>query len=340
MRWPRISALIVLGAAFGTQTTALRVETLTSVGSLPPHVVGEFEDPVQFQQSASGTYYVLDRRGQRVYTVDAARKTVTAAVKIGQEQGLVLQPFGFDLGPSGTIVVGDVPRGSQQRVQTFTGTGAWQTGFFLPGEPAAHVEVGNVVLNGIGSLRFSGERLLISHPESGGLFTEYSTAGYALRTIGALRQTGFEQERDLHIAMNAGLALPDPAGGFYFVFVTGTPMFRKYDAAGALVFERYIQGVEVDALMSTQPTRWPRRRINQREVPLVRPLIRTAAVDRTGHLWVSLALPATYVFDPQGDKVRTVQFVGAGSLGPSSLFFTTDNRLLVTPGLYEFDPWP
>jgi hypothetical protein len=190
----------------------------------------------------------------------------------------------------------------------------------------------------IGSLRFAGERLLISHPESGGLFTEYSTRGYARRSIGRLRKTGFEQERDLHIAMNAGLALPDPTGGFYFVFVTGTPMFRKYDADGTVRFERYIQGPEIDTLVSTQPTRWPRRRVNEREVPLVRPLIRTAAVDRTGQLWISLATPLTYVFDAQGDKVRTVQFVGAGPLSPTSLFFTRENRLLVTPGCYEFDP--
>jgi hypothetical protein len=340
VRWLRISIPVVLAAIFATPTTALRVETLTSIGSLPPHIVGEFEDPVQFQQSESGTYYVLDRRAQRVYSVDAARKGVTTTVKIGQESGLVLQPFGFDLGPGGSFVVGDVPRGAQQRVQTFTASGAWQTGFFLPGEPVARVEFGNLALNGIGSLRFVDGRLLISHPESGALFTEYSTRGYAQRSVGTLRKTGFEDERDLHIAMNAGLALPDPTGGFYFVFVTGTPMFRKYDAAGTLRYERYIQGPEIDTLMSTQPTRWPRRRVNEREVPLVRPVIRTAAVDRTGHLWISLATPLTYVFDAQGDKVRTIQFVGAGPLSPTSMFFTRENRLLVTPGCYEFDPRP
>jgi len=44
----------------------------------------------------------------------------------------------------------------------------------------------------------------------------------------------------------------------------------------------------------------------------------------------------TYVYDPAGDKVRTVQFKGADVLLPSSLFFATDGRLLVTPGCYEF----
>jgi hypothetical protein len=45
-----------------------------------------------------------------------------------------------------------------------------------------------------------------------------------------------------------------------------------------------------------------------------------------------------YVFDSDGDKVRAVQFRGAGPIAPTSLFFGSKGRLLVTPGLYEFAP--
>src|SRR5262245_10736017 len=38
---------------------ALGVEILRSAGGLPPHIVGTFEDPVDFQQAAGGTYYVF-----------------------------------------------------------------------------------------------------------------------------------------------------------------------------------------------------------------------------------------------------------------------------------------
>ena len=68
--------------------------------------------------------------------------------------------------------------------------------------------------------------------------------------------------------------------------------------------------------------------------------MRTAAVDRDGNLWVALAVPYTYVYGPDGDKIRTVQFRGAGTLTPASLFFGTKGQLLVTPGLYEFDAGP
>ena len=113
-------------------------------------------------------------------------------------------------------------------------------------------------------------------------------------------------------------------------------MFRKYDAAGQLVFERRIQGREIDALIAAMPTTWPRRRTSEGELPLVTPAIRTAAVDRDGRLWIVFTVPYTYVFDRDGDKVRTVQFRGAGLMTPSSLFFGTDGRILVTPGLFEF----
>ena len=41
-----------------------------------------------------------------------------------------------------------------------------------------------------------------------------------------------------------------------------------------------------------------------------------------------------------GEKLRTLQFHAAGTVAPSSLFFTPNNRLLVTPGLFEFDVSP
>jgi hypothetical protein len=316
---------------------ALRVETLRSTGSLPPHIVGSYEEALNFQQDASGTYFVFDRRGHTVHTVDANKTTSRKILEIGQEDGRVIQPTGFDITTDGRFVVADVPR-AQQRVQTFDRSGTLLTGFFLPGVPAARVILGNMMLNGAGSVEHTGSTLLISHPESGALFTEYSPGGYAQRSIGRLRTTGFEDDREVHIAMNAGLPLVDPTGGFYYVFVTGRPIFRKYSETGALVFERHIEGRELDGLLDSQPTRWPRRRVQDREVPLVTPVIRTAGVSPSGELWISLAVPFTYVYNTDGDKVRTVQFSGAGVISPASLFFSRSGKLLVTPGCYEFDP--
>ena len=71
-------------------------------------------------------------------------------------------------------------------------------------------------------------------------------------------------------------------------------------------------------------------------LPIVPPAVRTAGVDRDGRLWIALASPVHLRLRRAGDKIRTVQFRGAGLLSPNSLFFTKDGRVLVTPGCYEF----
>lgn len=334
-RFVGVAALALLLPGRGG--AALQVEVLKSIGGLPPHIVGSYEEPIDFERDAAGLYYVFDRRGHTVHTIDPERSATRKAVEIGHEDGRVIQPTGFDVAPDGRFVVTDLPR-AQQRIQTFRSDGTRVAGFLLPGQPAARIMIGNLMLNGAGSVQHTGRTLLVSHPESGALFTEYSEAGYAIRSIGRLRQTGFEGDDALHVAMNAGLPLVDPTGGFYYVFITGTPRFQKYDARGTLVFERHIEGVELDAYLAGQPRRWPRRRIQDREVPFVAPVVRAAAVSPQGHLWVSLGVPYTYAYDAQGDKIRTVQFSAAGIIGPTSLSFTPDGRLLVTPGCYEFAP--
>ena len=280
---------------------------------------------------------MFDRRAHSIYTIDPKRTFARKVVDIGPEPGRIIEPFGFDVAPDGSFVVADVPRG-RQRVQLFSATGERLGGFFLPGQPVAELAVDNVMLNGLRSIQHTGKTLLLSHPESGALITEYSLAGYAFRSIGQLRQTGYEEDRELHLAMNTGFPLVDPTGGFYYVFIAGRPMFRKYDSAGRLVFERVIQGRELDDYLAQQPTRWPRRPAGDREVPVVTPAVRAAAVDPQGQLWISFVVPYTYVYDVQGDKARTVQFSAAGIINPTSLSFTKSGHLLVTPGCYEFDP--
>jgi hypothetical protein len=176
----------------------------------------------------------------------------------------------------------------------------------------------------------------MSHAETGWLLSEYALDGTPTRSIGQLRATGHEEDRDLHLAMNSGIPIADPTGGYYFVFMAGAPAFRKYNDAGELLFERVIQGREIDPIVRAIPDEWPRRATG--ELPLVAPVIRTASVDRTGRLWVSFVVPYTYVYDGLGEKIRTVQFRAGGIVAPSSLAFSDKGRLLVTPGCFEFAP--
>jgi hypothetical protein len=311
------------------------VETLRAVAGLPVDVVGEFREPLGYQRTPDGRQFVFDRRGHTVYGIDAAGTTSRKLVAIGGEAGRVIEPTAFDAARDGTFVVADAPNG-RERLQFFTAEGRRLSGFFLPGRATARVTLGNLSLSGIGTLHYTGRSLLISQPETGGLMTEYGLAGTPVRTIGRQRATGHEDDRELHLALNAGIPLADPTGGYWFVFIAGPPAFAKFDAAGTLIFHRVMQGREIDPVVAAIPDVWPRRAVDGTEIPLVAPTVRTAAVDPAGRLWVSFVVPYTYVFDPLGEKIRTVQFSAAGVVAPASLHFPAPGRLLVTPGCHEF----
>lgn len=312
-------------------------DVLRATGALPAHIADAFQDPAAYQQADDGTYFVFDRRAHAVYAV--AGGVAKKIVDIGPEEGHIIDPSAFALNPAdATFVVADAPL-RRQRIQIFNAEGGRIGGFTLTEREVARVTFDNVVLNGIGAIQFSGDSVLISRPETGGLINELDFNGRTLRAFGNLRSTGFAEDHDLDLALNSGFPLVDPTGGFYFVFNTGVPLFRKYDANGRFLFERHIEGPELDEYVRSLPTVWPKRTTADGDLlPFVPPAIRTAAVDRQGRLWIALMQPYAYVYDARGEKVRTVQFKGAAILAPSSLFFTKDGRLLITPGCYEFKP--
>jgi hypothetical protein len=84
---------------------------------MPAHVTGAFEDALAYQRLPDGTTYVFDRRVHTVYRIDA-RTTATSIVRIGFEEGRILQPSAFDAAPDGTFVVADAPT-RKERVQLF-----------------------------------------------------------------------------------------------------------------------------------------------------------------------------------------------------------------------------
>ena len=332
-RWSVLALTLSVGLT--ASQSANRVEQLSSTGGLPAAVVGQFSEPAAFQQAANGDYYVFDRRAHSVYRIRESGEA-TKIVQIGPESGRVLNVSAFDLGPNGRFAVADAP-GGRERVQIFEADGARVGGFTLPGRAAPRITVGDIVLTGVGSLQFTGRAVVMNQPELGGLVTEFSLNGHPFHTFGVLRPTGHEANRDLHLALNSGIPLADPRGGYYFVFQAGVPVFRRYDRSGALVFERHIEGPELDHVIATLPTTWPRHTgPSGRELPVVLPTIRTAAVDRDGRLWVALSEPYVYVYGTNGEKVRTVSLRSAGVIKPISLAFADRARLLVTPGCYEF----
>jgi len=314
-----------------------KAQVVSSVDALPAHIATSFREPVAFTQVASGQYLVLDRRAQAVYGIDRGRNEVTRLVQIGEERGRIIRPVALGCDRDGTFVVVDRPD-ERERIQRFADRGFLLNGFTLTPQPGAHLVIEGVVLGGIGSVQFTGDSIFVSQPHGGTLITEYSWDGRIRRAFGSLRATGHESDAALHESLNTGLPLVDPTGGFFFVFQTGVPVFRKYDAAGNLDFERHVEGRDLDEVLKNQPAVWPKRQAaDGREWPVTPPVVRTAAVDPRGNLWVAVATGGVYVYSPDGDKIRSLQLRGAGPLSPTSLFFANASRLLVTPGCYIFD---
>jgi len=333
--WRRTLVLLILTCSI--PLAAIKPDVLRSVAAVPPHITGRFREPIGFQQSAFGQFYVFDRRAHTVYGVDEQLESVWQIVTIGAESGKIIDPTAFSVAADGTFAVADAPN-NRERIQIFSPVGFRLAGFMLPGRALPRVVYDNFVLSGIGSLQYTGHSILMSQPETGALVTEYALDGRTIRTFGNLRSTGHENDREVHLALNSGVPLIDPRGGFAFVFQAGEPVFQKFDKNGTLVFERHIQGREIDSFVGNLPTTWPRRQAEGGEQALVQPTVRSAAIDPAGNLWVAFMVPYVYVFDADGDKVRAVQFQALGTLAPNSMFFGKNGRLLTTPGLFEFAP--
>ncbi len=331
-----IDAAVPGGPATGiTQPLNPRTEALRATNSLPAHVVGHLREPLACARTARGPYYLFDRRGHAVHTFDPTDQTFRTLIDIGPEDGRVLEPSGFSLAPDGSFAVSDAP-GGRTRVQIFGPAGLVRHTFARPRAVVARLRIGPLALGGAGSLHFTGQRVVVSEPESGWLMTELDLDGTPVRSLGRLRATGQEHDPELHLALNAGVVCPDGSGGWWFVFLAGTPAIRRYDASGRLLFERVLQGPELDTLLAAQPQRWPRRPVDGREVPLVVPVIRAAGAARDGALWISFVVPVTYVIAPDGEKVCTVTFEAGGTVAPTSLSFPSRDTLMVTPACAEF----
>jgi hypothetical protein len=336
VRYLTVASVVPLLALSAQAPAPGVVVELKALGGLPVETCNLFRDPVAWQQAPSGDDFVFDRRDHSVYSVPRETRLPTKIVSIGSEGGRLLEPTAFDLAPNGrTFAVADAPR-NQERLQVFDTSGKWMAGFFLPGRAQARVSISGLALGGVSTLAFLGNGIVLNQPETGSIITEYGLSGTPVRSIGTLRATGHEADRQLHLAMNTGVPIPLPDGGYYFVFLTGRPVFRRYDAKGGFMFERVIQGRELDPIIEQMPKEWPRRKVDGTELPLVVPTVRTAAVDGRGQLWVSFLTPFTYVFDVNGDKIRTVQFRATGIVAPSSLAFSVKGRVLITPGCFEF----
>ena len=130
-----LRALCGLGGSFFVviAVAALAPEVLRSTGAVPAHVAGQFREPVGFQQSASGQYFVFDRRApHRLRARRAAVERVDDRARSAASRAGSSIPTAFAVEPNGTFVVADAPN-NRERIQIFTPAGFRIGGFTAAG---------------------------------------------------------------------------------------------------------------------------------------------------------------------------------------------------------------
>lgn len=173
------------------------VEVLTSTSALPAHLAGQLNDPYGYSMTSSGSFLVLDRRAHTVFAIDPGRTAMRRVLEIGQEIGRIIEPGVISLAANDVFAIADAP-GGFERVQTFTDEGSRIGGFYMPRRTGARLTVGSIVLNGVGSMHYTGRSVLINQPQQKSVISELDMDGNVLRHVGTLRRTGYESDAELH----------------------------------------------------------------------------------------------------------------------------------------------
>ena len=200
---------VVAGVGVGLSGAPQPVDVRRATGGLPAHIANQFEEPLGFAEATTGEFVVLDRRAHTVYLIDREKKAARKIIEIGFEKGRVLGPGVLSLSGDDIFAVADAPN-RLERIRYFSLSGTHLGGFYLQSRSMPRLAAGAMVLNGVGSMSFTGRTFLISRPETGALLTELDNRGFVLRSVGVLRKTGHESDNDVHLAMNAGLPLAIP----------------------------------------------------------------------------------------------------------------------------------
>jgi len=207
-----------------TAASPSEADVLRPTGALPAGIAATFLDPMAFIETSTGEAIVLDQKASTVYAIDLARKVVRRLVEAGSDERGLMTPGALALGPDDLFAVADAVHGVE-RIQYFSTQGTRIGGFYLPDRPGLRVSINGVAISGIGSIQFASRSFFVNVPSRGRLVSELNVDGQTLRQFGLPRPTGQAPDPDLEALLNVGLPLINPAGGFYFVFQTGVPLF-------------------------------------------------------------------------------------------------------------------
>jgi DNA-binding beta-propeller fold protein YncE len=187
--------------------------------------------------SHDGLYVVSERSRNSVLVIDGQLSVRKVIGGIGSGPGRLFRPGHLNVASDGVIYVQD---GGNERIQSFDFDGHFLGGF--------------QTTQYMGFAAGAGGEVYLGQPERGALVTVYSRDGRVLRSFGKTKTLsevyGTEQaarDEQFRNAINR-VHLTVDADGSVLVNFALAPILQKYTRQGELVFERRLEGPEVDAL--------------------------------------------------------------------------------------------
>ena len=242
-----------------------------------------------------GKYFLTDIDGNRLFVVNSKMEVEREFGRIGSAPGRLFHPGYLDIGGDGTVFVED---GGNERIVKFDEKGQYAGEFRVNAFQGMAVDTQN--------------QLYLGQPEEGKLITVYSSTGTKLRSFGQLKKYSEiygDANRDKDVtyktALNRVRLATDKDGNLYVSFMI-VPLIQKYSPDGTLVFERRLEGPEIDHLMEAiHKRRYIATKVDGVDVRIIAldPVIDPA----NGSILVPLVDGSIYVADREGNKLNLLR---------------------------------
>lgn len=268
-------------------------------------------------------YFLTDIEGNRLLVINRNMEVERNFGRIGSGPGRVFHPGYLDVGGDGTLFVED---GGNERIVRFDQSGHYLGAFRVDDFQGMAVDAQN--------------QLYLGQPQAGSLITVYSSTGTKLRSFGQLKKYSEiygeafrDKDASYMNALNRVRLASDKAGNLYVSFMN-TPLIRKYAPDGTLMFERRVEGPEIDGLLEAiQKRRYIATKIDGIDMRIIAldPVIDPV----NGNIMVPLVDGSVYVADREGNRVSLLRPAwanrGDGTFRPFVAGLGANGEFMVTP---------
>jgi DNA-binding beta-propeller fold protein YncE len=279
---------------------------LADAGAAAPAVFEEMFDRIPLSAydvaTHGGRYYVSDMRGNRVLVFDGDMRLERSIGTIGSGPGRLIHPGYLDVSGGGTLYVQD---GGNERIERFTPDGRYAGEFPTP-----------FLYEGFAVGRH--EEVYLGQPENGHLVTVYSETGKVTGGFGELKKFSdvygaeFAEKDTLYErGINRVRLSTDKEGNVYVSFMLA-PLLQKYSPDGRLLFERRLEGPEVDRVTNVLLQHPPEKFLSFAKDGFEERIVALDPISdpKTGNIYVLLADGSIYVADREGRKVSVLSRQG------------------------------